>query len=503
MQFKYSLIILIVLSLITGFLLLRLAALLTPPGRGRAYAVLVLDEALPDRQIRELLNNEQVISESSQRVLLDDFSGLASIPLDEYPRRVSAFDPRNDGYADRLRSFFIRGGKRFLYVPLGPGAGAVGRLEKQLALSLGDIPFQLEYAGGGKPVRLYFFLSLIAGAAVLWRTRRLVFAPCIPALAGLAFAGAPGMAPAAFLMGLGGLFLAPCGEYFMALRYKKNRLPFGSYESRSPGEIFSPFRKRLFLTPLFIGGLTVCFTAGGVHPLLILGTVTCFIGLYLFSHWTFSRRGESQDHVRFSPVHILKVPALGLDFSRFMLPYALAALFAVPLSLFFSSPAPPESSSFLQDTPPPIREGEYQSHAAFQSSFSLRPLGRGHQNLDTGESPAPVYSHYTLGDDGLIAGVEAVFPGEPDAAGMAGVPLFPLGDLMAALEPGKNSGPPGKGPAWGELIPVFIAFLLSLPVFVKPRRGDKKKKNRVLLHRGFFKMPDLEKAAVNVQGKVG
>jgi hypothetical protein len=503
MPFKYSLIILVVLSLISGVLLSHLAAVLMPPGRGGAYAVLVLDEALPDRQIRELLNNEQVISESSQWVLLDDFSGLASIPLDEYPRRVSAFDPRNDGYAERLRSFFVRGGKRFLYIPLGPGFGALKGLEKRLALSLGNIPFQLEYTGGGKPVRLYFFLSLLAGAAALWFTRRLVFAPCIPALAGLAFAGAPGMAPAAFLMGLGGLFLAPCGEYFMALRYKKNRLPFGSYESRTLGEVLSPFKKRLFWAPLLIGALALCFITGGVHPLLILGTVAGFTGLYFFSHWVFSRRGEAQDHVRFSPVLILNVPVLGLDFSRLMLPYALAALLAVPLSLLFPGPASPEFPSFLQDAPPPIQEGEYRSHAAFQASFSLRPLGRDRRVFGVEEAREPAYFYYTLGDDGLIAGMEAALPEEPEAAGMAGVPPFPLGDLMTALEPGKKSGPAGKGPAWGELIPGFIAVLLSLPVFVKPRRGDKKKKNWLLLYRGFFKMPNLEKAAVNLQGKAG
>jgi hypothetical protein len=473
MSFKSSLCILAALSLLAGLLLWFLAALLMPPGRdgaaAAAYAVLELDADLPDRRVQELLNDEKAFSESSLWAFLDDFSGLLRIPLDQYPGRVSPFDPRNDGYAERLRAFFVRGDSRLVYIPLGREPGAAGRLEKKLAASLKGIPFRLEYSGGGKPLILYVALLCAAGLAVLWFTRRPVFAPCLPVLAGLSFAGAPGLALGAFLMGLGGLLLEPGEEYFAYRRYKKSRLPFGPGENRSPGESLGPFRSRLFLAPVFIGGPVLCSVLGGVHPLLALTAGAGFGGIYAFSHWVFSRRGEAQDHVRFNPVIILKAPALKADFPRFMAPHALAALIAVPLGILFPGPVP--NSPILKDLPAPVREAEYQAHAAFQASFSLRPLGR--------ENGGPAYSHYILGDDGLITGkTETLFP---EAGGISPdeIPPFPLKNLMEALDGRERAAGRDSGPLWGELAPVFIALILSAPAFIKLRRGDKKKKTRL------------------------
>jgi hypothetical protein len=472
MSFKSSLFILAALSLLAGLLLWFLAALLMPPVRSGAavYAVLELDAALPDRQVRELLSDEKVLSESSLWVFLDDFSGLRRIPLDQYPGRVSPFDPRNDGYAERLRAFFVRGDRRLVYIPLGRGPGAAGRLEKKLAAALEGIPFRLEYSGGGKPLAPYAALLCAAGLAVLWFTRRPVFAPCLPLLAGLSFAGAPGLALGSLLLGLGGLLLEPGEEYFAYRRYKKNRLPFGPGENRSLGELLGPFRNRLFLMPVFIGGPVLCSVPGGVHPLLTLAAGAAFGGIYILSHWVFSRRGEAQDHVRFSPVIILKAPALKADFSRFMAPHALAALLALPLGLLFPGQVPKPPG--LKDLPAPVREAEYRAHAAFQASFSLRPLGR--------ETGGPAYFHYILGDDGLIAGNTAALPAEAGGISPEEIPPFPLKNLMEALDGRERAAGWDSGPRWGELAPVFIALILAAPVFIKPRRGDKKKKNRLL-----------------------
>jgi hypothetical protein len=466
MSFRASCFILISLSLLLGLLLLLLSAVLLPSPRSGAYGILVLDEAWPDREIRALLNDDAVISESSQRVFLDDFSGLAAVPLDEYPARLLPFDPRNDGYAARLSSFFVREGKRFFYIPLGPGPGARGRLEKKLRRSLEGIPFQTAYTGGGRPAALYCALMLIAGAGGLCFSRRFLLAPCIPPLAGLSLAGAPGCALAAVFMGLAGLLLAPCGEYFMYLRYKKNNPAFGAYEERSLAEILGPFKSRILWAPLFAAALAGGILLGGLPLLLVLGTAAGFLGLCLLSCWVFSRRGG--DHVRFSPVPILKVPAKRLDFPPLVLPYALAALLSLPLSLAFSGPGPGEASAFQKNQPPVIREEEYRSHAAFQMSFSRRPLGR-----TPGEAAA--YAPYVLGDDGLIAGSGEISPGK----GPEKIPPFPLPGLMAALEDGGESAP-GNGPAPGELIMVFAALALSLPFLIKPRRGDKTGKKRLL-----------------------
>ncbi|MDR1100378.1 MAG: hypothetical protein LBL28_07855, partial [Treponema sp.] len=120
---------------------------------------------------------------------------------------------------------------------------------------------------------------------------------------------------------------------------------------------------------------------------------------------------------------------------------------------------------------------------AFQAFFSLRPLGW----EDGEEKQRPAYLHYTLGADGLIAGEAPVFPEE--AAGMGDVPPFPLAELMKALDFEKYS-PAGGASVPEEMAPVLIALLLSLPVFVRTRRGDKKGKNRLVykefvVRRGF------------------
>jgi hypothetical protein len=270
----------------------------------------------------------------------------------------------------------------------------------------------------------------------------------------------------------------------MQLRYKKNRLPFGAGENRPLGETLGPFRKRLFWAPLLLGGLVACSIPGGVHPLLILGTGIGFMGIYLFSHWVFSRRGEAQDHVRFSPVLILKTPAFNRELSRFMLPHALAALLCIPLSLAFSGPAPVEGARFLKDAPPPVREAEYRAHAAFQASFSFRSLGQNPQapvqGPAAGEADERAYFRYVLGDDGLIAGNAPARSVEAAGHDMSGIPPFTLGDLMEALEPGNGSIRSGRGPAFGELPPVFAALLLSLPALLRFRREDKPGKNRLV-----------------------
>ncbi|MDR2479981.1 MAG: hypothetical protein LBD48_11810, partial [Treponema sp.] len=141
MSFKRSLSLLIILSLFSGAALCALAGVFNPSAGRGGYAVLVTDAAIPDKTLRELLVpcekgfGGPPVSESVQWVLLDEFGGLAKIFLDEYESRVAPFDPRNDGYAQKLRSFFVREGKRYVFIPLRSGTmarAAVQTLEKDI-----------------------------------------------------------------------------------------------------------------------------------------------------------------------------------------------------------------------------------------------------------------------------------------------------------------------------------------------------------------------------------
>jgi len=149
-----------------------LGASLMPARQGGRYAALVCADTVPDRQIRERLEARGfsgIVSESGQWVLVDGFSGVERVPLDEYEARILPFDPRNDGYADKLRSLFVRGDRRFIYIPLGAaGAGAAAfnpaAIEKKLAAALDDIPYSFYYTAAGWPYSWYLvvFCAVVA-----------------------------------------------------------------------------------------------------------------------------------------------------------------------------------------------------------------------------------------------------------------------------------------------------------------------------------------------------
>ncbi|MDR2258585.1 MAG: hypothetical protein LBE14_05495 [Treponema sp.] len=458
---------LIFLSLLTGFLLVVLAAALMPVGTGGAYAALVLDESWPDRDIRGLLDDETVISESSQWVFLDDFSGLTRVPLDAYRDRVSSFDPRNDGYAERLHAFFVRHGKRLFFIPLRLGlwGHGTGKFEKRLSASLGDIPFEVQYWGYRRPVWLYAALLMGAGIAGLFLSGRFALGFCVPVLAGFAFAGSSGLALSAVFAGLGGLFLAPCGEYFMFRRYRQANT--GNFDNRALGDMLGSFRACRVLAPVFLAALAFISFAGKVHPLMVLAEGAGFTGIFLFSQWVLSRRGAAQGHVRFAPVLIRRVPVKNLEFSRIMLPYALVSLLpALPFPPFSGFP-PAGASAVFGEQGPLIREAEYRAHAAFQASFSYRALG-------SGGSGEPAYFRYLLGDDGLIA------ERQTDMVPREDIPPFPLKGLMNFLETGGPS-PQDRSPlTLVHMVPVLAVLIFSFPAFIRRAWGDKKRKKRLL-----------------------
>jgi hypothetical protein len=465
MSFKPSLWVLIFLSLLTVFLLAVFAAVLMPGETGGAYAALILDESRPDREIRGLLNDETIISESSQWVFLDEFQSLSRIPLDEYRDRVRSFDPRNDGYAEKLRAFFVRDGKRVFFIPLRRGLWGYGTggFEKRLSSSLGDIPFEIQYLGYRRPVWLYVTLLLGAGIAGLILSGRFALVFCMPVLAGFAFAGSSGLALSSVFAGLSGLFLAPCGEYFMFRRYRRADAGAGKFESRTLGDTLGAFRACGVLAPVFLAALVFISLEGNVHPLAVLAEGAGFTGIFLLSQWVLSRRGDA--HVRFAPVLIRRVPVKSLDFSRIMLPFIFASLLpALPLPPFSGFPS--ANAAFFGEQGPVIREAEYRAHAAFQASFSYRALG---------SSGEPSYFRYLLGDDGLVAGREA------DLAPWEEIPPFPLKDLADFLETrGESASREWNPVTLLQLAPVLAALLFSFPPFIRRTRGDKRRKNRLL-----------------------
>jgi hypothetical protein len=379
------------------------------PGQG--FAALTLDASYPDRQIREFLAQEGVaatIGESSQWVFLDDFGELEQVPLDRYWERVEPFDPRNDGYAERLQSFFVFNGQRRIFIGL---KGAPPALEGRVKAALGDIRYSLSVLTPPRSYRVPAILFIAAAALTLLLSRdlplALFFLPLWASLAGL---GSGGFALMAVLAGLFRILREPAREYFVSRRY-----------GTAGGKALPPAGVWV-LSGLFLAAAALLAVFGRLPPLTVPAALILLPLVLGFSLWSESCRGAKEGHIRFRPVQISSLARLPGAYSPVMVPFSLAALAMLLLSGIVPGAAAGDPSRAWTGWKSPLELSAeyYREHAAFQQAFSYTSLG-------SGES---LYLRYSLAEDGLIdrGGFgEAAFA-EPGA-----IPPFPLASLMDFL----------------------------------------------------------------------
>jgi hypothetical protein len=448
------------------------------------YAVLVFDEAVPDRTVRERLENAGVtglISESGQYVLLDVFDSLESIPLDEYETRVLPFDPRNDGYAQKLRSLFVRDGKRYFYLssgffPLGnisfPG------LNKILASEFNDYPYSLEVikskTTAAFPLAL-FGVAVLAFFIIKPLRRGLspsasLLLPCLPPLVPLATGGAAGFAMAALLAGFSFLL---AGFRLEKTQYRNRGSatpPFVTRNSAHQSEK-TEVPLRLLLPFLFLACYTVLAFFSGFPLFLSMPVLGIFCGVLIFS-MRFTPVGEKvfpnrsnrlsgTGHRRFFPVQIISRKENGLSFAWVMLPFAVPAL-ALAFTVFETSVS--SSSGFPFPPPGLISEADWQDHFYFQSSFSDTSLYDADANM----------SEYEFSQDGLLS------PTPHSPLPTPHIPPFPLGGFLSDFDAGtkqpKPVAPLGSHSAAGlvdilsALVP--LAFIIPALIYRRFRRGN-------------------------------
>jgi hypothetical protein len=443
-----------------------------------------VDESRPDRTVGRALTGagiETYFSESGQWVYLDDFGELVKVPLDEYSERVESFDPRNDGYAERLRSFFVRDGTRRFFIPLNPEKGdSRKKLADRLNAALGDAPYTLEFLVPSQPFSRQLTLFALFAAAVVASLflSEALFPPVslIPLCLPLASLGSPGMALTGALFAFSSSLIPPVREFFARRRSR------GLLSRKPPG---IPVFARLM--PLLFAVVYAAVLWTGNIPFLpalpVFLSCFCVTGTVL---WAESNR---EGHVRFRSASIRKpaltIPAFfryfRLNCPRAVLPWVPAAILALVLSFIRTGAAAEPDMKLFREDIPVLYAGDYEAHVAFQRSFSLRPLEDAGRFKTYPESlPYSAYYRYSIGDDGLVtrAGQESgdgIARTGSDAASYGGygeVPPFPLADLMEFLE--------GYTPAVssvrtsGNLVSILLILIPALSSLFRGGRRERR-----------------------------
>ena len=408
---------------------------------GESWAVLVLDEAQEDLRIRESLAGAgDFISESSQEVFIDDFGEIRKIPLVSFYDEIEEFDPRNDGYAAKLHSFFVRDGKRLFFLPLEKAlTNRSWALKKQLSSLLPDTLFSLVVLGRTRSV--FMDLALLAaacGVSLCFSKSRRLFIPVLPVLISLAWGGAPAVVLAAVLAAIWELLREPLGELFAARSYHRREFDYAGAGIKGFLERLIPFRANLLLAAVFFLCFLAVSAAGVRSPIPFAFSFVFFFFLYFLSCESETRQARENRHTRFRPVPLFPLKVKSYSLFPFLLPFMAAACLALVLPLAlpgFSSYH--ERPSFINPEYF-VSSDDFSDHLAFQRSFSYRSMNH-HDSLNHDDSDE--YLRYDLGADGLIAentGFSAMAGDRWNHSNQSEkreeeVPRFPLEKLMDFL----------------------------------------------------------------------
>ena len=465
----------------------------TPARLHGAYAVLAYSDNVPDREIIQSLENEGfsgLISESGQWVYLDSFGSIEQIPLDEINTRILPIDPRNDGYAAKLRSLFAMDGKRMVFIPVNY---TEPRYHRNLSAAMGDIPYTLEYARIEKtdkvPAGLLLVLFCLASAAFYFvrplrsalRLHAGILLPCLPVLAPLSLGGAGGFALAALLAGFA-VFLtgsrfdrfSPSGQRYMSRRFL---LPVFL--------VFYCLIAFLSSLPVIFSFLVLALFCGVFTASFQYASRTTYGTASFDSHsdtahaeknyrppkspLMFMRQHRIPGHQRFTPVMIINRRTYNFGFSLIMIPYTVAAiLLALTVAALPREPGDgyldgyqAASADFTFLPASTLSEEDFQNHFLFQSTFSQRSLFFTPNFNSFNRDDIPDMGDFRLAPDGLPEPSVDTSPAEGSL--LETIPPFPLGSFLQELEKIGNHTVEDKPQRKSPLLEILLALLpLSL-----------------------------------------
>jgi hypothetical protein len=436
------------------------------------YAVLITDSSVDDRIIVSLLTEQsgfensftgKPVSESSQWVMLDNFASLETVPLDKYFSRVNYFDPRNDGYAEKLKAVFVKDDKRFVYIPLSAGNWNPTILNQQFASVLADIPFSVDYYGIGRPLFFFFIMYALSSVCLFViccvkkkSHYRFNIISLVPVFFSLAFFGAAGIGCAALIFAFFILLKEPIAELAaLTSSYSKDK---SQLIARIKKEIVSPYKYYLFLLPVFAAAFAIMIVFSQLKLLYLIAVFAAAVFVYFFSFKILLFSGGKRK--RFIPVMIIKRRLPEFVFSFYMLPFVIAAFFTLFLS-------PYQAGSYVSDNKFDVfvDRQDYYAHLTYQSSFSTRQFG----------SSSLSFPSFFFEADGLPSMKASTVR---QTINKYDFPPFPyqlerLMDFFHSVNSGQktNTGFSGVGNI-AETLSLLVLLLFVLPGFFIKRKND-------------------------------
>ncbi|MDR1147241.1 MAG: hypothetical protein LBK66_01270 [Spirochaetaceae bacterium] len=505
----------IIFTIITCLIPALILLLAGKPKTARAaaagdYITLITGGQIQDSVVAAKLDAagiKNVLSESSQWFFVNDFSELRRVPLDQFNDFMLESDPRNDGYAEKLKKFFMRDGSRYFYIPrrsIHSSNPAV--IERRIIDALDGIPYR-DITFNAYTARnisgafifiaaTLFSLVLSVYAAKPFASRRAAIKPLLktavllPACALFAASGPAGFALAAILLTLFFMFRAPLKSLFIKLRLAHEAVFSGLCFRLVKQYIFKEKKLPFIILALFAA---VCISGGVNIFYALLAALLFCLSAASFIYLETSPRGAAA-HIRFVPIAIRTGTKLRLPLTA--LPFTLASIFSLAIPLF-AQPRIQVLGTKAKNEAPLISVKDYQYHINFQKNFAFIKLDNGNSTAAASAGAvisgavnggAVPYLNFELGPDGLLH----IIDGGPSANNMLDgsaddIPPFPLENLLNFLNSAEsNAENAGKNftPAVFDirgLIAIVIALAVYIPYPVFAALGRTKEKNSLYL----------------------
>ncbi len=430
------------------------AVMLAPSVSDTAYTVVKIDAEIHDEDAVSLLDSggiRDIVSSSTQTVFLDDFGEIKQIPLHQYDDYVFDFDPRNDGYAEKLERFFSQHGKRFIFIPLKKQEFSPQRTIKHIEALLESIPHETEFIGVKMPPYLSWalFFAAFAGTLCFFKKLRPVAGIFFP-MSGFLFWGPSGFLLSALLVVFFSVLISSLSEWFAGRRYGTKRSVFEHISLYRYSVISAAGFFLLYIVAAVLTGVSL------LYSVLLFSALSVLFGILL--RRGINRSGVSQ-RVRFLPVPITGEHRNILHHCISALPFSAAAVTLLVLSFFMHY----TDGVFAFDQSRLVSQTDFEEHVRFQRNFSFIPLGEKADNYQ--------YKIYQLGDDGLVAASLMPYSETPE---LLDTVFFPLKDVTDHIQGSAEQTIRWVSPE--IIVPLlFFSVFVFFAVFLEAKHKGRKK----------------------------